>query len=98
MIDRFGKLNLSDRVVFIPEVEIDDARLTEIPDRLKRTSSITLQHIDSLTAFLKTTDKYCIICEDDIYISKSFSEKIGSILYDFELLNLDLLLLGYILP
>ena len=98
MIDRFKKLNLDNYITFTSEVDHDDSRLTSISHESKRGCSALLQHLDSLRNFLNTEEESCIVCEDDIYISKTLSEKLPSILYDFKLMNLDILMLSYILP
>lgn len=98
MIERFKKLNLDNYITFISEVNHDDNRLSSITEEFKRGCSTILQHLDCLKNFLNTNQEYCIVCEDDIYISKTFSEKLPSIIHDFKLMNLDILLLSYILP
>lgn len=98
MTERFKKLNLDHNVIFTPEVHTSDIRLVHIPQNLQRNCSIMLQHLDSLSKFLETKHEYCIVCEDDVYISKYLSEKLPTFVYDCNVLNLDILLLGYILP
>ena len=72
MVDRWAKLELP--LHFVPPVESDDPRLlnTEIDiTKEKRTWSIMLQHLDSIRHFIEETDKdYCVVCEDDILVSK----------------------------
>jgi GR25 family glycosyltransferase involved in LPS biosynthesis len=42
--------------------------------------------------------KYAVICEDDILIHKNFKEIFKNVVNDFNILDLDILLLGYIIP
>jgi GR25 family glycosyltransferase involved in LPS biosynthesis len=94
MINRFKDIGMD--LIFIPPVTVDDPRLKYLPH--KRTSSIMVQHLDCIKHFVKDTScNYCIVCEDDILISKHFHEKLPKIIQDFEDLELDSLLLGYLL-
>ena len=93
MSDRFEKIGLG--LIFVTPVTEQDPRLKYLP--YKRTCSIMVQHLDSIRHFLEqTTYKYCIVCEDDIMISKHFHEELPQIIKDFEELGLDSLLLGYL--
>ena len=57
-----------------------------------------LQHLDCIRDFFENTDKsHCIVCEDDIYISKNISNDIETIVKNFDELELDVLMLGYLL-
>lgn len=97
MINRFKNFNIK----FTKEVEIDDDRLSIYKDKdiEKRTWSIMLQHLDSMRDFYDNTNsKICIICEDDIHISKTMEEDIEQIIKDFFMLKLDVLMLGYLCP
>ena len=65
----------------------------------KRTWSIMLQHLDSIRHFYETTTlPHCIVCEDDILISKNFKTDLPNIIQNFNQLKLDILLLGYLIP
>jgi len=95
MIARFQSIGLE--LQFVPPVFEDDPRLVEIPH--KRTSSIMMQHLDSIRHFYEQTeDDFCIVCEDDIYISKYLKDDLPKIINDFSELELDVLLLGYLFP
>ncbi len=99
IIERFDKLGFE--IKFTKEVDLDDPRLTpyDISKSEKRIWAIALQHFDGLRDFYYNTDyQYCIGCEDDIYVSKSFSTDITGIIEHFEELKLDILMLGYLLP
>ena len=96
---RFLSLNLS--VFFVDPVEITDPRIENVTvdiSREKRTWAIMLQHIDSIRHFVEQTDaEYCVVCEDDIMISKNLVIDMPEFLEQYERLELDILLLGYLL-
>lgn len=93
MTKRFQDIDMG--LIFIPPVTIHDPRLKYLP--YKRTCSIMVQHLDCIRHFIEQTSyKHCIVCEDDIFISKYFHEKLPKIVQDFEKLGLDSLLLGYL--
>lgn len=99
MIQRFKNQQID--LNFVKPVYIKDSRIKDIPvcDSTKRIMSIMLQHLDSIRDFYENTEKeYCIICEDDILISKYMSNELPNILENFNELHLDVLLLGYLLP
>lgn len=101
METRFDRLKIP--VNFVDPVFKSDLRLSidGVQAEHKRTYSIMLQHIDSVQDFLNTTDeceKYCIVCEDDVLLSKRFLEKLPGICQTFSELDLDVLLLGYLSP
>jgi len=99
MARRFETLGLP--VHFTAPVYSSDPRL-DLPglqDNHKRTCSIMLQHLDSLRHFLdNTSNEYCIVCEDDILMSKNLLVDLPSIIDKFRELELDVLLLGYLWP
>jgi len=65
----------------------------------KRHWAITYGHLDIIHDFYYyNTNKYAVICEDDILIHKNFKKIFEKIIIDFNMLDLDILLLGYILP
>ena len=102
---RKGKLetrfrNLGLHLHFVAPVEKNDPRLEvqNVPDD-KRTCAIMLQHLDSIRHFMENTDlPYCIVCEDDILLTKHFRENLKEAVVSFEELDLDVLLLGYLAP
>jgi GR25 family glycosyltransferase involved in LPS biosynthesis len=96
MIARFNHIGID--LHFVNPVTQDDPRLHNTP-LYKRTSSIMLQHLDSVRDFYENTSaEYCIVCEDDIHISKNLHKHLPKIIQDFEELGLDLLLMGYLYP
>ena len=97
MIARFKQIGLG--LNFVPAVTEEDPRLVDNNVPYKRTSSIMLQHLDSIRRFYEETSyDHCIVCEDDIYVSKHFHEDLPEIIKNFNELDLDLLLLGYLFP
>ena len=97
MTERFNTVEINP--IFIKEVHSNDNRLNyNIDISIKRIWSILLQHLDCMKDFFENTDKtHCIICEDDIYISKNITNDIESIITNFDELELDILMLGYLL-
>ena len=98
MIERFNTVGINP--IFIKEVHSNDPRLNyTININLKRVWSIMLQHLDCIRDFFENSDKtHCIVCEDDIYISKNITNDIENIVKNFDELELDILMLGYLLP
>jgi GR25 family glycosyltransferase involved in LPS biosynthesis len=98
MIKRFDSINL--KLHFVEPVENDDTRLQNAPSKRDlRVWSIMLQHLDSIRHFLvNTTNEYCVVCEDDILVSKNIVNDLPEIINTFNKLELDVLLLGYLLP
>ena len=97
MTKRFNTVGINP--IFINEVHTNDNRLNyNIDVNSKRVWSIMLQHLDCMRDFFENSNKtYCIICEDDIYISKNITNDIENIVKNFDELELDVLMLGYLL-
>ena len=97
MISRFDSFKLE--LIFVDPVEKNDDRLANVPENAdRRTWSIMLQHMDSIRHFVEKTSKdFCIVTEDDILISKDFVNDLPDIINTFNGLELDLMLLGYLL-
>lgn len=94
MINRFKSLNLD--LNFIKSVDVNDERIISTNNK---SIHAMLQHLDTMNDFIKnTTNEYLIICEDDIYISKSINNDLPNIINTYEKLKLDILLLGYLIP
>ena len=95
MITRFKTIGLY--LHFVDPVTQNDERLEHVV--YKRTSSIMLQHLDSIRHFYNNTSaSHCIVCEDDINISKYLTLDLPEILKHFDEQELDILLLGYLWP
>jgi len=82
---------------FYDGVELNDERIH--PESYKKCWSCMYGHLDMINIFYNdaATD-YGIFCEDDIYIHKDFKQFMPQIINDFKHLNLDVLLLGYLVP
>lgn len=99
MIERF-------RTLEIPCKMYDGVKYTD--DRLKgiklnkfnkRQWSTTYGHLDMIYDFYYNSDKkYGIFCEDDIYIHHNIKSILQKVINDFNLLDLDILLLSYLMP
>jgi hypothetical protein len=100
MVERWAKLELP--LHFVPPVESTDERLMNVTvdiTKEKRTWAINLQHLDSVRHFMEHTDKeYCVVCEDDILVSKYLKMDMENIIQTYEKLELDVMLLGYLVP
>jgi len=100
MVERWTKLELP--LHFVPPVESNDERLlgTEIDiTKEKRTWAIMLQHLDSIRHFIEQTDlEYCVVCEDDILVSKYLKMDMVDLIKTYDKLDLDVMLLGYLVP
>jgi len=53
-------------------------------------------HLDMIAAFYETNKPYGIFCEDDIMIRRDFKDAIPSFIDGINVLNLDVLLIGYL--
>lgn len=101
MIDRFQKVDMN--ITFVDPVYTSDIRICNqnITEHEKKTWSVFFQHIDSMKHFVnvaKSDDDLCIICEDDIYISKLLKEEIKEIMELYKNADLDVMLLSYLWP
>lgn len=95
----FSQLNIN--VEFYGGVGLDDPRLsilTENNGGAKRPWSCMYGHLDMINKFLNETDKeYGVFCEDDIYLDKNLGNDIPRLVEDFKTMELDVLLLGYLI-
>ena len=98
MTNRWNILGLN--MTFMDPVETTDPRLQIDGITFeKRTWAIMLQHLDSIRHFVeKTTGEYCVVCEDDIVVSKHLGNDLPEIIQTYESLKLDILLMGYLVP
>jgi GR25 family glycosyltransferase involved in LPS biosynthesis len=61
--------------------------------------SCMIGHIDMIKNFYDNSEKeFGIFCEDDIFIHKDFVKTLPDVIEDFKLMELDILLLGYLIP
>jgi len=91
---RFDHLNID--CFFYKGVSLLDERIQNY--EYKKAASNIIGHIDMITKFLNSDYEFGIFCEDDIYINKELITNLPNICNDFKNLNLDILLLGYLLP
>jgi GR25 family glycosyltransferase involved in LPS biosynthesis len=95
----FSQLNIN--IEFYEGVGFDDPRLSVLVENhvgSKRPWSCAYGHFDMINKFLNETDKeYGIFCEDDLYLDKNLANDIPTLVEDFKTMNLDLLLLGYLI-
>jgi len=97
MIKRFQHFDLS--LNCYDGVSFDDERMQKLPPDFpyKKTFSYTYGHFDLVYKFYYETDKeYGVFCEDDVLLHKDFSNKLSKVIDEFKIMNLDLLLLGYL--
>jgi len=86
---------------YVDPVSTEDPRIRDQPitEFEKRNWSILFQHVDCMRDFYdKTTFDYCIICEDDVVLSKSLKEEIPIAIRLYEESDRDILLLSYLWP
>jgi len=100
MSNRFQSIGLTPHFtepVYDTDPRIAAVPLAQYPHIVPRTSAIMLQHLDSMTHFLETTDseyEYCLICEDDVLISRQFLTEYETVIEKWDSLGIDVLLLG----
>jgi len=76
----------------------DDDRMKGRNNSSTRVWSCMYGHLDMISDFYYNTDKeFGIFCEDDLYIHKELANKLPEIMLNFNYLELDVLLLGYLL-
>jgi len=99
MKKRFNKLDLS--CIFYTGVNFEDIRIKnlEIDEATKHVWSNMYGHLDMINEFYQSSSKeFGVFCEDNIYLHKDLKEVLKKILFDFKILNLDILLLSYFVP
>jgi len=91
MENRFKHLDIN--YTFYDGVNKDDPRMA------KCDSSIMFGALDIIQNFYDNSEKeFGIFCEDDVFIHKDFNKMMPDIIEDFKKMNLDVLLLGYLVP
>lgn len=98
MIDRFHALGIDCKFYFGPSEQ--DKRISpSLTKYNQRHLSIAYSHLDIIHDFYyHSNEKFAIICEDDILIHTRFREIMEKAINDSIHLQLDLLLLGYLMP
>jgi len=95
MKERFAKIGLS--LTAHPGVQMDDPRLEFGGEDMaaKRLASVFYGHLDNIAKFYETGKPYGLFCEDDVHIHKSLGKELPIIMGEFNAMQLDILLLGY---
>lgn len=95
MTDRFRKIGL--RLNVHTGVQMDDPRLQFAGEALpaKRLASVFYGHLDNIAKFYETGKPYGLFCEDDVNIHKDLGKELPIIMGEFNAMQLDILLLGY---
>jgi GR25 family glycosyltransferase involved in LPS biosynthesis len=96
IFQKFDKLRLSDRLTIYQGVGPSDVRMTNAGNQT-RVWSVMYGHLDMIRQFYESNYTYGIMCEDDILIRSDFHDNLGHIIADFEMMKLDVLLLGYLI-
>lgn len=94
--DRFNKIGIIPN--FVDPTYINDPILNNVPEGLKRTFAIFTDHLKNIKSFYESGSEYGLFCEDDIYISKNIVEELQIAVNQMMRHNLNILLVGYLLP
>lgn len=94
--ERFASESI--HIEFVDCVETSDPRVSCGPPEARRSWAIMWNHLDMLKRFLETDAPFGIFCEDDIKIRKGLSTILPEVLLAYTRMNLDILLLGYLMP
>lgn len=95
MIRRFTDEGLP--LEFVEPVEQTDARIQTAPPAERRTWSIMWSHLDMIKTFLESDAEFGIFTEDDILIRKGLKRLLPEVVAAYKRLDLEILLLGYLL-
>jgi GR25 family glycosyltransferase involved in LPS biosynthesis len=94
--------NLEINCNFYDGIKDSDERIKKFSynNNKKRYLSTMYGHLDIINDFYHNTNniKYAVICEDDIIIHKDIKDLIRKILIDINIMDLDILLLSYMMP
>ena len=95
MTERFQKIVLGLNVH--TGVQMDDPRLQFAGEDLsaKRLASVFYGHLDNIAKFYATGKPYGLFCEDDVHLHKDLGKDLPIIMGEFNAMQLDVLLLGY---
>jgi GR25 family glycosyltransferase involved in LPS biosynthesis len=96
MNQRFKDLDID--VQWIEAVGPEDPRIIEAEPKRgnPKGDGCMYSHLRTLETFLKSTNEYAIVCEDDIYIRKNFKKDIHIAIDAMRRLDLHVMLLGYL--
>jgi hypothetical protein len=98
----FSNVGLADKVTYYKGYNIEDVKkannyLPEHHPNAYKIWSVTMGHLEMMKLFLQTDHQYGIFCENDIYLHKHIKAKIPYYIDKMQELNLEILLLGYLL-
>lgn len=96
MKERFSKEDID--IEFVECVEQTDTRVSFIQPEHRRCWAVMWNHLDMLKLFIESDNEYGIFCEDDIEIRKGIKKYIPEIICAYNRLNLEILMLGYLIP
>jgi len=84
---------------FVTPVADHDPRIDRpsLPQNIRRNCAIMWSHLDMLREFLNSENEFGIFCEDDIYLHKNLANHLPKVIQDAQQLNLDVLLLSYLI-
>lgn len=92
------KKRFQNDVIFNEGVNIDEKEYKISKDTV-RVWNIMLSHLENIRQFYYNTDaQFAILCEDDIYVHKDLDPILPNVIKDFQNLDLDIMLLSYLLP
>jgi hypothetical protein len=97
MLGQFSHFSIVPR--FTDPVENDDPRLKDATNECRRVWAVMFQHLDSIRHFYEQTQEtFCIVCEDDIRLSRTFLEDLKKLIPAIQEHVFDVVMLGYLLP
>src|SRR3989338_3448600 len=97
-IEKFKKLNIPCEMYENIDSSVDERIIKrDLCDGTKKAWSFTYGHLDMINKFYHTDKLYGIFCENDIFIHNSLPLQLNTIINEIEELNLDILLLGYLI-
>ena len=101
MEESFEKAGLSQRYNFYDGVSADDPPITQLTAGRteNKAFSIMFGHLGLIDAFYRDENvAFGIFCENDVLLCKDIVSLLPQVLEQYHKLNLDVLLLGYLLP
>lgn len=99
MKERFRKLNINCKFYSGVDHNNEKIKNNRFNKLKKKQLSMMYGHLNIFKDFYNDKNfKYAIICEDDIMIHDDIKNILKKVIIDFNLLNLDLLLLSYMIP
>ena len=99
--ERFARMNERFNTVGFPIHWVDpvlptDSRLADVSG--SRIHRVMYGHLDMIRRFLSSSASWGVFCEDDIHIRKDFTKALRQAIDGYIRLELDVLLLGYLIP